>query len=133
MKRWLGVASLLTMLAVLPAAAQDDNVPEIKEVMRKLHKGAESLRAHVGKALKSGSPNWGEIQTDTKVYATLAEALGKNQPPKGDAASWKKLTTEYAKNAKALDDAAKQKDRESAQAAYNKLANCTGCHKAHKG
>ena len=47
MKRWTCVAGLLTVLALagLPAGAQD-KVPEIKEVMRKLHKGSESLRAH---------------------------------------------------------------------------------------
>ena len=131
------MASFLSALAVLPVAAEDqDKVPEVRDIMRKLHKGAENLKDHVGKALKAESPNWEEVQRDTKVYATLAEALGKNEPPKGDASSWKKLTGDYTTQAKALDDAAKKMDRAAASAVYKKLASpatCKGCHSAHKG
>ena len=61
-------------------------------------------------ALKSQSPDWAVVQKETKTYAKFAADMPKNDPPKGDAASYKKLAKAFASNAKALDDAAKKED-----------------------
>jgi cytochrome c556 len=63
----------------------------------------------------------------------LATALCKNQPPKGDRASWDKLTKQYLENAKKLNDAAAEHDRAAALAVRAKLGgSCTACHRFHR-
>jgi cytochrome c556 len=70
----------------------------------------------------------------TKEYADLCSGLGKNDPPKGDKKSWEKFTTEYAANAKKLDEAAEKKDKDAVQKMLKTLgASCNACHKQHKG
>src|SRR4051794_30586480 len=115
-----GVVLTILMVTVL-AGAQDDKTPSIKDVMNKLHKGANAPLGKLGKALKSDSPNWKEIQNSTKDFVILGASLGKNDPPKGEKASWAKLSDTYFSNAKALDDAAKAEDKSAAVAAHGKL------------
>ena len=55
-------------------------------------------------------------------------ALSKNEPPKGDADSWKKLTGALVKAAKGCVDG-----DADAGAALRKAGNCGACHKKHKG
>jgi hypothetical protein len=131
MKRLASVASVLTVLAIAPAFAQE-KTPTIKEVMTKLHRGADCLRARLGKALKAEAPAWDEVQQQTKEFAKLAEALAKNKAPQGEKESWERLADEFGKQAKALNEAAEKKSKLEAQAALAKLGNCATCHKAHK-
>jgi hypothetical protein len=105
-----------------------------KEVMGKLNKGANAPVILLKRELLKASPDWPEIQAQTKEYASVAAALGEAKPPKGDAASWAKLTKEYSETAKAMDEAAQKKDKAAALASNTKLTNaCTTCHKAHRG
>jgi hypothetical protein len=131
MKRLAGMASVLAVLVIAPAFAQE-KTPTIKEVMTKLHRGADCLRARLGKALKADAPAWGDVQQQTREFARLAEALGKNKPPQGDKESWERLTDEFGKLSKAMNEAAEKKSKPDAQAALAKLGNCATCHKAHK-
>jgi cytochrome c556 len=125
---------LLAALATSPAGAGDEPTPTIKDVMRKLHKGANSPLARLKKDLGAPAPNWKAVQDTTKDFVILGAALGKNDPPRGEAAGYKKLADAYFTNAKALDDAAKAEDKAAAQAAYRKLsASCKSCHQAHRG
>lgn len=127
MKRWVIPFALFTGLAV----AADDS---IKDVMSKAHKGSGSLLPTLGKELKADSPPWTDIQKQVKELVDLGETLAKNDPPKGEKASWKKQTEQYVKNAKALQDAAEKKNASDAKAAHAKLAgSCKACHQAHKG
>src|SRR5436305_5113342 len=105
MKRLVcGAAVVLSIFtAALLAAAQDEKTPTIKDVM-KLHKGANAPLGKLGKALKSESPDWKDIQKTTKDFVVLGASLEKHDPPKGEKASWKKFADGYIADAKALDE-----------------------------
>lgn len=141
MRSLLPKAGLLTVLAALlgwtgGTDAQAGKVPTVKEVMAKVNKGPNSLCPTLGKAIKADTPNWEEIQKETKAFLTFAEALTRNDPPRGDRASWDKLTKAYLQNVKELDDAVQKKDKAAATAAHGKVAHsasCNNCHKAHRG
>ena len=137
MKRWLiamvALVSLASWLAI--ADAQDAKPPTVKEIMKKANFRDGSLCPLLGRALKVDEPNWDEVQREAHLFATLVSALGQNDPPRGDKASWQQLTKTYGAAAKELDDAAQRKDRASALAAHAKVANpatCNGCHKVHR-
>ncbi len=120
-------------LATGPAGADDEKTATIKQVMQKLHKGANAPLAKLKKALAADSPDWKDIQKTTKNFATLGADLPKNDPPKGDKEDYKKLADAYCANAKALNEAAKKEDKEKAEAAFKKVStSCMACHKAHK-
>jgi cytochrome c556 len=131
-----GAAAVLVaaVLSASPAASGDDETPTIKQVMDKLHKGARSPLAQLKTALKAANPDWTKVQKSTKEMVTYGAALPKNDPPRGDKASFEKLATAYYDNAKALDEAAEKEDKQVAQAAYAKVsASCKACHSAHRG
>jgi cytochrome c556 len=122
------------LAATIHAAAFPNKTPTIKEIMTKLNKDASSLTPAVGKALRAAEPDWSEIQQQTQQFAELAEALGKNGPPKGSKESWEKLTAGYLETAKALNKAAQDKDKRAALSAHAKLrTSCLACHRAHRG
>jgi len=135
MRRWATAAVVLGLLAaVMQAGAQDKKPPTIKQVMDKLHKGANPPIVNLKKALSAEEPDWSAIQKTTKDFVILGAALAKNDPPRGDKESWAKLARQYFDNAKAMDDAAEKKDKEATVAARAKLAgSCMACHRAHKG
>jgi cytochrome c556 len=129
-------AALVPMVLMLTAvvAGQDDKTPTIKELMRKLHKGANAPLSKTRDALKSDSPNWDNLRKQTKDLVALAASLPKNDPPRGDKAAYRELADDYYGNSKKLDDAAKDEDLSSARAAAKKLGeSCKACHTAHKG
>ncbi|MBL8794879.1 MAG: cytochrome C [Planctomycetia bacterium] len=134
--RSIAIAALAAVILWTNAAdAQNGKTPSVKEAMAKLNKGPGSLCPQVGKAIKAEAPNWDEIQKESKQVLVFADALVKNDPPRGDKASWDKLTKAYFASAKELDDAAQKKDKNGAAAAHAKLASsagCNGCHKAHR-
>jgi cytochrome c' len=138
MKKLVCVACMVGLVAISGfatgfAGSDDEKTPTIKEVMQKLHKGANSPLAKVKKALAADSPDWKDIQKTTKDFATYGAALPKNDPPKGEKEDFKKQADAYSDNAKALNDAAKKEDKEAAQAAFKKVStSCTACHKAHR-
>jgi len=120
----------LTALFTGPAAAKD---PTIKEVMARLHKGANCPLILVKKELQGAQVDWDDVQKTSKEFVVLGGALAKNNPPRGARDSWTKLTRQYLEAAQALDAAAKKKDKTAALAAQAKLAgSCASCHKAHR-
>ncbi|MDR3634412.1 MAG: cytochrome c [Isosphaeraceae bacterium] len=132
----LAGALAVVVAAVVAGRADADNAetPSIKQVMVKLHKGANAPVGKLKGELKGEKPNWDTIQKQTKEIVVLSAALAKNEPSKGDAASWKKLSDEYFQDAKALDDAAQAKDLAAAKTAHGRLsASCKACHSVHKG
>jgi cytochrome c556 len=131
MKRLVCVAAGLVLLAVGVAVAAD---PTIKEIMTKAHKGGKSLLANLNADLKDDEPDWNDIQKDTKELVDLGTSLGKNTPPKGDQASWDRLTKAYLANVKTLDGAAENKNKGAAQTALKQIqGSCKECHMAHRG
>jgi hypothetical protein len=132
--RGAGVAALVGAMSwVLSTSNADDKDLTIKEIMGKAHKGPNSLIMTVGKDLKADEPDWADVEKKSKELVRLGTALGKNEPPKGEKASWQKLTQRYVTNAKALEKAAEDKDKSKALAAHKKLTGmCMACHSVHK-
>jgi hypothetical protein len=136
MKKWLylaGGVTLAVVLALAPAGAQDNKAPTVKQVMKKLNAGPNSMTATIGKELQDDPPGWDDIKKETQEYVKLAGTLGANDPPKGEKESWTKLSKDYVENAKALDDATQKKDKKAALAAHKKLSStCMTCHMEHR-
>jgi cytochrome c556 len=135
-KLGVGTAVLVAfiILVAAPAGAQDDKAPTIKEVMAKLHKGANAPLGQVKKDLQADKPDWKEVQKLTKDFVILGAALAKNDPPKGEKGSWERLAKSYFDDSKTMDDAATKEDKAGTLAAQGKLAgSCMACHKAHRG
>ena len=128
MRTTLGAA-----LVLAAALAQKDKPPTIAEAMRKLNGGANSMTRNLGLDLKDKDPDWEDIQETTKEYAQLVATLEKGTPPRGDKASWKRRAAAYAANARALDAAARRKDRTAASAALARITqSCNACHEVHR-
>ncbi|VTS04684.1 hypothetical protein [Tuwongella immobilis] len=109
------------------------DTPDIKTIMKKVN-GKDGLKTSLTAATK-GKPDWDAVAEQSKELVSLAEAMGKNTPPKGDAKSWEKLTKAYLKNATAVAAAAEKKDVKGFASATTKFfsgATCGGCHKSHK-
>ena len=113
------LGSLMICFVSLPVFAADDDAPKykIKDVMKKAMKGPLLKKVAGGNA----------SDAEKKELYDMLVALGKNEPPKGEAKSWKKLTGALAKAAKAAVDG-----DEGAGAALKKAGNCGACHKKHK-
>jgi putative NADH-flavin reductase len=125
--KWLvALVMVLGIAGVIGAASID-------EIMTKGHKAKTGLRDQIKMAADAASPNWADIQKKTKEFSDLAATLEKNDPPKGEKDSWKKLCKEYVDLVKALDTAAGKKDAKALAEANKKLgASCKGCHDAHQ-
>lgn len=107
--------------------------PSIKDIMAKLTKGPQSLTPTLGRELQSDPVPWDTVQAQTREYARLAAAMGKNDPPKGSKDSWSRLTLAYADAAAALDRAAQAKDADAALTAHSQISSsCMGCHREHR-
>jgi hypothetical protein len=136
MKKYAWVAVVPALLAVLALSGGGqgaDAKPTIKQIMQKAHGGPNSLKNLLLKELKDDEPDWDEIQGQTKVYVALVSELSKNKPPKGEAASWQKLTSTFTADVRALDAAARKKDKRAALAAHMKVSKfCSSCHDVHK-
>ena len=134
MKSWfvLGLVAFAVPVAAL-AFDEEKETPKIKAVMKKLHKGSTSQQNVLKKQAQANPPDWEAIGKTTKDFVILGAALAKNDPPKGDKESWKKLADKYYDTAKSLDDAAEAKDLAKLQAAQKTMgASCKACHTAHK-
>jgi len=117
--------------ASAPAGA--GGVPTISDIMQQVNRRKSGLHSEIGEALQGDSVDWPTIEPKAKNYAALADFLGKNDPPKGDKASWESLSKAYAADAQALYAAAEKKDKDAALAAHQKLSDsCMGCHRSHR-
>jgi len=116
-----------------PTVATAGGVPTIHDIMEQVNRRKSGLHSEVGEALQAESIDWATIEPKAKNYAALADFLGKNDPPKGDKASWESLSKAYAADAQGLHAAAEKKDKDAALAAHQKLSDsCMGCHRAHR-
>jgi hypothetical protein len=114
-------------------AGADPKPLPVKEIMTKLNKGPSALTPSIKCELQKQNGNWMAIQEQTKQYAVLAADLTRNDPPKGDKASWEKRAKQYAEDASALDDAARRQDKSAALAAHARLTGaCNACHEVHR-
>ncbi len=115
---------LLTAVAALAGLgayrAADADVKDIETIMEKAHKGKPSLSKQVidGKASKEQKEELLALYID----------LGKNKPPKGSEAEWKKRTEAIVAAAKDV-----VADKPGATKVLAKAITCKACHEAHKG
>src|SRR5262249_8171361 len=131
MKRWMCALCGVALL-VLPALGQGDKMT-VKDIMKRVNKGPDSLFPTVRKGLNADSPDWTELQKQSKEIATLTESLMKKDPPRGEKQTWAKFTHDYAAEPKALADAAQKKDKDGMIGAHIKITKaCTACHNAHR-
>ncbi len=131
----LGLTATLLAYGAATASPQDkdkkDEVPDIKEIMGKGHKGTDAYMGKIKAAVKG--EKWEDAEKYAKTLAFFGENLGKNKQPKGDAESWKTLTEKYAATTKSLYEATEKKDAKAANTALGALGgSCGGCHKIHK-
>lgn len=126
----IGVLVVFGLTAGLAGAAK---MRTVKEIMGKLNKGPKALTPSLKRSLQKDQPDWQDIQDKSKEYANLAVELTKTTPPRGDKASWDKLTKDYAALAQSLETASAKKDKTAALSAHGKLTKaCSACHKAHR-
>ena len=113
------MAAVVLAGAFAASNADDKDKPKhsIKDVMKKALKGPLAKKVADGKASAD----------EKKQLHEMFVSMSKQKPKKGDADSWKKLTTALVKAAK---DALDGKD--GAGAALNKAKNCKACHSKHK-
>jgi cytochrome c556 len=125
---------LIAGIAAGPAgASSDEETPSIKKVMKKLNSGKNASVNKVKAALKGDSPSWSEIQKESKVIATLAATLPKNDPPRGDKESFEKLAKAFASAGKSLEESADKEDLTASREAMKKIStSCMPCHKSHR-
>src|SRR3954463_7861819 len=96
--------------------AEKDAAPSLGEIMRKLNGGTNSMTRNLELDLKEDEPDWEGIQESTAEYTKLVALLEQGTPRMGGKASWERLARGYAANARALDGAARRKDRGGASA-----------------
>jgi hypothetical protein len=119
----LGAAALLAIAfagMTVSGAADDKPKFDIETIMDKAHgeKNDKLLRKVLdGKA----------SDTEKKELLELYTELGKNQPPKGDAKSWKDKTTALVAACQEVVDG-----KGAGVANLKKASSCGGCHKVHK-
>ncbi|MFK8114154.1 MAG: hypothetical protein AB8B91_18275 [Rubripirellula sp.] len=111
--------ALACFVAVPTLADEDDAKPKhtIKEVMKKALKGPLLKKVASGEA----------SDEEKKELHAMMVSLSKNTPKKGEADSWKKLTSALVK----ASTAAVEGDAK-AGGALKKAANCKACHSGHK-
>ncbi len=132
MKSWV-ILGFVACAVPVAAMAFDDETPTVKKIMNKLHKGSTSQTNVLKKQAQANPVDWEAIGKTTKDFVILGAAMAKNDPPKGDKEEWKKQATKYFDNAKALDDAATDKNLDKLKAAQKSMgASCKSCHDAHK-
>jgi cytochrome c556 len=120
----------LVLTGTAPVSADDKSL-STEDIMKKLH-GKMGSHKLINKAL-DGTPDWDTIAKHAKIYSELSAQLPKNKPEKGDDKSWKMLAEAYAKDAKALNDAAAKKDVDGVKTVFGRLKeSCDACHENHR-
>ena len=127
--RVMCAALLVGVTGALVAA--DDKELSIKQFMGKHHAGKSATLARLDAGAKAASPDWDEVQKLAADYAQAAPQVGKNTPPRNadKKDEWAKITGELAENAKAIDTAAKAKDKEGVAKGVKMVRGmCARCH-----
>jgi hypothetical protein len=119
--------------ALAPGGPGPAATPGIRQIMRKLNQGPNSLTPLLKSELGQSPPPWETIQAQTKEFAALAADLSKFDPPRGTKESWEEMARAYAESAADLNKAALAKDAGAALSAHGDLENaCMSCHRQHR-
>jgi cytochrome c556 len=122
-----GLACAMVFLAGrLPVYGEDrgdKKTQQVKEMMRKAHKGEASPLALVGTQLKTETPDWILVGQNVKVLSDMADMLRER------GTVYYHSPDSYIASARALAKAARAKDRKAAEAAVMGLnQSCSSCH-----
>lgn len=133
MTRWFGAVSAAVAVAVLvltTSGTAQDKGPTAKDVMKAVA-GKTGLCAKCVAAGKEG--NWDEAQKLARALNECGTAMTKCPCPRGDAASWAKLSKEFGANTAAIQKAADSKDKDAFEKAVKTFTSaCSTCHAGHK-
>lgn len=138
MRRWTRMVGLFTLLAgfalfVGSVVAQGSKPPTVKEVMARLHKGASAPLLELKRDLQADVPRWDVLQKNSQEFVAGGMALTRNDPPRGDKASWARLSKQYLDTVTAMNDAVQKQNKAGALAAHSALiGSCNTCHDAHR-
>lgn len=126
-----GVVAVVLAGGGLTADDKKEKLPDISEIMKKAHGKTDGYLGKIGKAAKAGK--WEDAQKTAKDLVLIADALAKNEPPKGEAKSWEKLTKQYIDTSKKIEAGAKKEDAKAVGDGLGSIGkSCGECHKAHK-
>jgi cytochrome c556 len=131
--RAVGLGAGVAAIALAALVAEGEQGPSINAVMHKQYTASSSAFIRIRKELKSNAPNWEKIQESTRKFLELEKVLEQRDPPRGDRESWMRYLKLHLEDAKALDAAARAKDKDALRAARERVnESCKGCHDAHK-
>ncbi len=132
MVRQAGVAAVVFLASAVGLVVAAD-AASIDTIMGKTFGGKKAAVKQLPELVKG--EKWDDAKKMADTMAGHAADLGKNKPPKGAADSWKKLSDEYAAQAKAVADAVGKKDAKGVTQALEKFTekgNCKTCHEKHQ-
>jgi cytochrome c556 len=139
MNRPIGLAALAALVLGLSAgrpllsAGGDKKVPSVKEIMMKAHGEDDAVLKKIRNDVRQDDVDWAEVQKLSRELVKHAVNLEKNKAPMGPQDSWKKLTADYTKNAKAVEAGAKKKEKSAVTTPLGAIGKSCGiCHKKHK-
>jgi len=113
----LSALALVTTTALTRGADDDEKKITTKEVMKRALKGPLTKKVATGKA----------SDKEKQELLELFQAMAKNDPPMGDAESWKAKNAALVKAVQGI-----IKGEPDAVAALTAAANCKNCHSKHK-
>lgn len=127
----LALGAVVVAFAASGSVAQDkkDGPMTVPQIMKQNNGAIKAINAE----LKAAEPKWDAVAAKSKIALNAVKDLAKNEPKKGDAASWKKLSEEYVASFAKLGEAADNKDLDATKAAMKTIgSSCKACHDAHK-
>jgi cytochrome c556 len=128
-----GAALLVPALLGVTAGAEGERKLSIMAVMHKQYTVSRAPFVLIKKELDSEAPDWEKIHEQTRKFASLAGALEKNEARWGDKESWKRFISLHSADARAMDDAAEAREKNSLLVIHRRLAtSCKACHNAHR-
>ncbi len=116
----LGAALAAVVLVWSFGTVRAEDKLSISDVMKQAHGGGQNSLLN-----KATGPN--AAKEDKEKLLSLYKALAENEPPKGDANSWKEKTSNLIKAAEA-----NLKGEQGAGQKVRQAANCMACHRVHR-
>ena len=137
-RNWIVVAAAFACAALLTAGSltaeepkKDDKPREkdtvtrtqLKEMMKKVHRGEKAPLTRTPEELKKDTPDWEQLAKDMKEFTTMADMVSKAGLYTYNG------TSMYIDSTAALSKAIGEKDKKAASEAFNSLnKTCSHCH-----
>jgi cytochrome c556 len=126
------IPALLPMLAAL-GAADAPSPPTIRTLMHRQYTVSRAPFKIIGAEIDAEVPDWEKVRLAGEKFGALADDLAKNTPRHGSPDAWRRRMAQHAADAKAMQDAARDRDLDALRAAHRRIADsCKTCHAAHR-